>query len=115
MLTIVKNFLRLFCGSNKMEIEHKIKTRAKDRKSVTVHATPTKLIDWDDSRYFSVIVNDSANTIYIDLGANPVLGQGLRINANGGWLSIGKDTDFPYGGEVWGIASGDSNATVTTV
>lgn len=40
------------------------------------------------SRKYALIVNDSANTIYIFLGATAVLNQGIRLNANGGSYEI---------------------------
>jgi hypothetical protein len=42
------------------------------------------------SRKYALIVNDSANAIYIFLGATAVLNQGIRLNANGGSYEINE-------------------------
>jgi hypothetical protein len=65
------------------------------------------------SRMFATITNDSGNTVYIQLGASPVIGRGIRLNANGGSLTIGLATSIPYLGVVYAIAGSSSNISIT--
>lgn len=40
------------------------------------------------NRKGATFVNDSVNTIYLGIGANAVVGSGIRLNANGGAYEI---------------------------
>jgi hypothetical protein len=42
------------------------------------------------NRKYALIVNDSANAVYIKLGATAVLNTGIRLNANGGSYEINE-------------------------
>lgn len=87
---------------------------------VTVGATSTVVVGNHPARVEIVLVNDSANTIYLQLATandatspgaptapTAVSGQGIRLNANGGaWTSVA------YTGPIAAIASGSSNLCV---
>jgi hypothetical protein len=59
-----------------------------------VHTAPTAgvatgaVIGANANRRYLLIINDSANVIYLNLGAAGVLNTGIRLNANGGSLEL---------------------------
>lgn len=55
---------------------------------VTVANTTTLALAANANRRYALFINDSDETIYIKIGANAVLNQGIRINANGGSYEI---------------------------
>lgn len=79
--------------------------------SATLSATSLLVLNQNPSRKFAVIVNDSANSVYLSFSGVAVLSQGIRLNANGGVIIFGLATDIPYTGPVSGIASGSSVVT----
>lgn len=83
--------------------------------SVTVPTTGngTRILDRNLQRRTAIIVNDSANVVYLGFGPGAAMNAGIRLNANGGAIWFGKETDIKYEGEVWGIAGVSSNLTVT--
>ena len=56
------------------------------------------------NRKYAIFVNDSANIIYLGLGAAAVVGSGIRLNANGGSYEINWQN--LYTGEIYAIAGG---------
>jgi len=80
--------------------------------TITVGVVATKILDVNEGRFYAVIVNDSAQAIYIAFSPNPVLNRGIRINANGGTLVIGLSGDIPHLGVVYAIAAAPSVVTV---
>jgi hypothetical protein len=52
-------------------------------------ATGTALAS-NTNRKYALIVNDSANVVYIKLGATAALNTGIRLNANGGSYEINE-------------------------
>lgn len=81
---------------------------------VTIGAgTATRILTLNPTRRIAAIVNDSAaEPVYISLGPNPAVNTGIRLNAAGGSFTFGRDTDFPYQGEVWAISTNASSVTV---
>jgi hypothetical protein len=78
--------------------------------SVTIGTSSTEILDALAARKYFVIVNDSDETIYISLGAATV-GDGIRLNANGG-----SYTDDMWTGAVFGrCTSGSKDVTITEV
>jgi len=55
---------------------------------VNVGVATTQILAANDNRKYAAIVNDSDTTIYLALGANAVLNQGIRLNANGGAYEV---------------------------
>ena len=43
------------------------------------------------SRKWATIINDGSTQVYISIGAAATITQGIRLNANGGSYTIGKD------------------------
>ena len=80
--------------------------------AVTLGAASLTVLNQNPNRKFSVIVNDSANTIYLAFGNVAVGSTGIRLNANGGVITFGLATDIPYTGIVTGIAP--AGASVVT-
>lgn len=83
--------------------------------SVTVPSTGNgiRILDRNLERRTAIIVNDSSQVIYLGFGPGAAMNAGIRLNANGGAIWFGKETDIKYEGEVWGIAASNSNVTVT--
>ena len=79
---------------------------------ITIGITSTRVFYRNNERKIAAIVNDSSNTVYLSLGPTAVMNGGIRLNANGGSFTFGIETDFKWCGEVYGIASGNSNVTV---
>lgn len=74
----------------------------------TIGTSSAQVMPHNPLRALLVLVNDSANTIYLGKGkAAAVVGSGIRLNANGGSAVIEPDT---YGriwkGSIQAIASG---------
>lgn len=84
--------------------------------SVLVGIAPTRLLSVNEERKFAILQNDdAANVVYIGLGPNAALNAGVRLNAAGGSLWIGRTTDMPYTGEVFAIAAAPTLVLVTEV
>jgi len=78
---------------------------------VTVADSTTEIVDTFSSRFELTIVNDSDEVIYLGLGEDAVLNEGVRLNPNGGSFSTDQ-----FIGAVDGIcASGSKNVTVLEV
>lgn len=55
--------------------------------AVSVGVTNTSVLSSNASRKLLILVNDSANPMYLDISGNAaVLNQGIRLNANGGYI-----------------------------
>lgn len=80
---------------------------------ITVGTSSVDALDASSGRVYAVLVNDSANPIYISLnGAAAVVGQGIRLNATGGSYEINLSNQ--YIGQINAISgTGGSNLTVT--
>lgn len=62
---------------------------------VSVGTSSTQLLSASSGRTYAVIVNDSANVVYIAVDGNPaVVGQGIRLNASGGSYEINSLNQF---------------------
>lgn len=59
--------------------------------SVSVGVTTTVALAAFANRQGAIFVNDSANTIYLGIGADAVLNSGIRLNANGGSYEMTLD------------------------
>jgi len=57
--------------------------------SISVGVASTAVLAANANRIFAEFVNDSANVIYLALGAPAVMNRGIRLNALGGSFEIG--------------------------
>jgi len=57
----------------------------------TVGVASAEVLAENKQRRGVVFVNDSANQIYLGVGAAAVVGSGIRLNANGGAYEINGD------------------------
>ena len=81
--------------------------------SVDVSAsTSTLVLASNVGRVYAAIVNNSANSIWISLGAAAVANKGILLNANGGSYEINPNN--MYVGNIYAIAS-STTSTVTIV
>lgn len=61
------------------------------------------------SRTYLALINDSDATIYVKLGADAVLNQGIRLNANGGSYEMSDAIGNLYTGAVNAIHGSTGN------
>jgi len=82
--------------------------------AVTVGNTTTAVIAANAARKYLLLVNDSDEAIYVNLGGAAVANTGVRINANGGSLELSVQHANLYAGAVNAIcASGSKKLLVT--
>lgn len=80
--------------------------------NATVGATSTKIASTKSNRIFLSLCNDSDEDIYISLGSAAVMNKGLRLNAQGGTITM-SNTDAICVGDVYAIcASGGKNILI---
>ena len=79
---------------------------------VAVETSTTVVLATNPSRGYALFVNNSNQDMYLGLGADAVMNQGIRINANGGRYEI-NDTNL-FTGAVNAIASGGAKSLVVT-
>lgn len=58
--------------------------------AVTIGTSTTQAAAANTDRTYLLLVNDSANTIWVKFGASAVANEGIRLNANGGSLEISE-------------------------
>jgi len=79
---------------------------------ISVGNTKTGVIAANSSRRFAIFVNDSDEDIYLSLGNNAAMNEGIRLNSSGGYFEI-NGTNL-YTGSVTAIcSSGTKNLTYT--
>ena len=62
-------------------------------------------------RVFWLIVNLSANIVYVGLAGDVSATKGIRLDANGGWVSMSVEEDGEaVGYEVFAVATGAASA-----
>lgn len=80
----------------------------------TVGTSSVLVTTLSPTRRYAVFCNDSSNTIYLSIGAAATIGNGIRLNANGGTFEINLQN--PIRGEIYAIASGaSSNLSFVTI
>lgn len=81
-------------------------------RGVTVGTSSTLVLATSTGRTYAVIVNDSANVVYLSLGHNATTTSGIRLNASGGSYEINNNNLFI--GAINAVApAGASVVTVT--
>ena len=80
----------------------------------SVGAVSTIVLAANANRLYALLVNDSNEVIYIKLGANAMLNQGIRINASGGSYEISKKLGNLYTGAINGICVSGSKVCLVT-
>lgn len=81
------------------------------RLSASCGTSSSVIVATSSARSYLVLVNDSANTVYLSLGTPAVGSQGIRLNGSGG--SYEMDSEGLYPGAVHCIASSTSVITIT--
>lgn len=74
---------------------------------MTVGIASGQVMRFNSNRVEAVLVNDSANIIYLSKGTTPaVVGSGIRLNANGGNVVIEPDNmGYIWKGAIQAIAT----------
>ncbi len=87
-------------------MEHRFSTGNNGK--VTVGATSTLVLSPKSGRLYALLINDSNEVIYLSLGGDAVMNQGIRLAPFGGAIEI--DGEKPFFGDVRAIcASGNKN------
>lgn len=68
-----------------------------------VGTTSAVVLDTELNRTYALLINDSDTDIYLELGKEAKLNQGIRLTPNGGYFSI--DLINTYTGKIYGICS----------
>ncbi len=66
----------------------------------------------NDSRMYAMFQNDGDVTVYLRLGADAILNEGIRINANGGSYEISDRLGNLFLGAVNCIAASGTNVVL---
>ncbi len=74
--------------------------------AVSVGTTTTAVLAANGARLWALIENDSDETIYIKIGAEAVMNEGIGINASG--------SSFEMGGKLGNLNSGAINGICAT-
>lgn len=95
-----------------LEETFKTKTRAVENPLITsVGVTAAQILANNPNRLAWVIVNMSANTIYLAFSNAVSATRGIILAPNGGSASMVYNEDFqPTGWAVWALASGAASA-----
>ena len=72
----------------------------------TIGSSTTEALAANTSRRYALFENDSDEIIYIKIGADAVLNQGIRLNASGG--------SYEMSAEIGNLATGAVNAICTS-
>jgi len=80
----------------------------------SIGATTTVALVSNTDRLYALFINDSNETIYLKLGANAVMNQGIRLNANGGSYGMSKLLGNLYTGAINGICASGSKVLLVT-
>jgi len=78
--------------------------------SIDVGTTSVLVLPANEGRRYASFVNDSLETIYLSLGQEAVIGQGIRLNPEGGWYEI--TTANLFLGDIYAIATGIGKLSV---
>ena len=77
--------------------------------AISVGTSSTTVLASNSDRIEAIIVNDSDETVYLNLSGTAVMNEGVRLNASGGALALNT-----YTGIITAICtSGGKNLTVT--
>lgn len=79
--------------------------------AVVSNVASSVILAANDRRLYAVIVNASANGIYLGFGADAVVGEGVYIAPNGYGFEI--DSDFMWRGSITAIAVAGAANTVS--
>jgi len=79
-------------------------------KSIVVGTTPTLVLPANLGRRYASFVNDSPEVMYLSLGREAALGEGIRLNPEGGWYEM-TWTNL-YLGDVYAISTGKGNLSI---
>jgi len=89
-----------------------IRTRAKvNPVTASLGTTATLVLKSNPNRLAWILINLSANVIYLGFSRDVSSTKGIRLNANGGLTSMIWDEDFDITGwEIYGVATGADSA-----
>lgn len=82
--------------------------------NAVVGTSSSLVIPLSDNFRYGIICNDSANTVYLAIGADAVVGKGVRLNANGWIFEINFQN--PIRGDIHAISTAAaSNLSFITI
>lgn len=80
----------------------------------TIGSTSTSALASNANRKSALFVNDSDETIYLNLGGTAALNTGIRLNANGGSYEMSKEAGNLYTGAITAICASGSKTLLVT-
>lgn len=80
---------------------------------VQAGTSTTELVAANVNRTYLLIQNDGATDVYLKFGADAVVGEGIRLNANGGSYEVSDRNGNLDLREVDGISSSASDCIIT--
>lgn len=99
-------------GAVNVEVTGGVTTPTHTKKTIAI--TTTEVLAANTNRKWALFVNDSDEVIYIKLGANAVLNEGIRINASGGSFEMSSNIGNLYTGAINGICTSGSKTLLVT-
>lgn len=81
----------------------------------TVSTTPTRLLANNPNRVSFIVVNMSANSLYISPTADVAATKGIFIASNGGYAIFTWDRDFELVSQEWWCVGSDVGTTLYTL
>ena len=63
---------------------------AEPTSEVTVGSSTTAVLTENPNRSYALFINDSDETIYLNIGGSAVANDGIRLNANGGAYEMSR-------------------------
>ena len=97
------------------EIRHRPTSIGATNSSTSVGDESTEIVATYTGREYLSITNVSTEIVYISLGGAATTTSGHQINANGGSIILGPNSDIPWTGTVNGIVNSDTSRTVLTI
>ncbi|MVP00349.1 hypothetical protein [Paenibacillus lutrae] len=82
--------------------------------AVTVGSSSTAINTGNSTRRYLLLVNDSDEVIYVNLGGTAALNTGLRINPNGGSYEMTAALGNVYQGVINAISSSGNKVLLVT-
>lgn len=94
-----------------------VRTRAEENPLISsLGTTAAKVLPNDPDRLAYLVINLSANVVYVSLHNDVADDKGIRLDPSGGMMSAIWSEDFQLvGWELWGVADGATSAIYAIV
>lgn len=96
-------------GKDTMPVELTGSLTAITHSVLTVTSTSQQALAANPGRKYAMLINDSDTAIYIKIGAPAVVGEGIRLNPNGGSYEMSSAIGNLHAGAINAIHVGTGN------